>query len=103
MTDPRPLETLDPMPAEAGKWVYGKSFLPMLDGRIPVGTPGGLATLDADGVLPPEQRGNDGQFVPTYIPANQTFVVPPNAQALYALPIVADGTLVIDGTLVEVA
>lgn len=53
MTDPRYLETLDPMPAEAGKWVYGKSLSELLsplgDGRIPIGLPGGIATLDADG------------------------------------------------------
>ena len=40
MTQPRPLEQLNPMPAEPGKWVYGKSLVPMLDGRLPVATPG---------------------------------------------------------------
>ena len=107
--EPRPLETLDPMPAEPGKFVYGKSLSPNLDGRIPVGVPGGLATLNAEGVLSPDQRpagggggGGGGGFVPTYIGEGETFTVPENTQALYALPILVDGDLVIDGDLVEV-
>ena len=101
--EPRPLELLDPMPAEPGKWVYGKSLSPMKDGRIPVAAPGGLATLDAGGVLSPEQRPpSTGGFVPTYIAEGETFTVPANTQALYMLPILVDGDLVVDGTLVEI-
>lgn len=105
MTDPRPLESLDPIPAEPGKWVYGKSFLPMQDGRIPVAAPGGIATLGADGKLRPEQLGNPGQFVPTRIPAGQSFVIPTDTQALYVLPIhlEPDATLVVEGHLLEIA
>ena len=55
MVDPRPLESLAPMPAEAGKWVYGKwlsgLLAPVADGRIPIGLPGGLAPLDSDGKI----------------------------------------------------
>lgn len=104
--EPRPLETLDPMPAEPGKFVYGKSLSPNLDGRIPVGAPGGLATLNAEGVLSEDQRppssGGGGGFVPTYIAEGETFTVPENTQALYVLPILVDGDLVIDGNLVEI-
>lgn len=105
MADPRYLEALDPMPAEAGKWVYGKSILPMLDGRIPVAVPGGLASLGPDGKLVPEQLGNPGQFVPTFIPDGQTFVIPADTQALFVLPItLGDGaTLVVEGHLLEIA
>ena len=103
MTQPRPLEQLNPMPAEAGKWVYGKSLAPMLDGRLPVATPGGLATLGPDGKLQATQRGNDGQFVPTLIPAGETYVIPANTQAIFFLPITieAGATLVIEGHLME--
>ena len=103
MTQPRPLEQLNPMPAEAGKWVYGKSLVPMLDGRLPVAAPGGLATLGPDGTLDATQRGNDGQFVPTLIPAGETYVIPANTQAIFFLPITieAGATLVIEGHLME--
>ena len=106
MVDPRPLQNLDPMPAEVGKWVYGKSLSPLLDGRIPVGVPGGLATLNAEGLLSEDQRppsgGGGGGFVPTYIAEGETFTVPANAQALYRLPITVDGELIVDGNLVEI-
>ena len=103
MTQPRPLEQLNPMPAEAGKWVYGKSLAPMLDGRLPVAAPGGLATLGPDGKLDATQRGNEGQFVPTLIPAGETYVIPANTQAVFFLPITieAGATLVIEGHLME--
>ncbi len=109
MADPRPLESLDPMPAEVGKWLYGKSLSPTLDpladGRIPVAAPGGMATLGPDGKLLPSQRGNEGQFVPTLIPAGQTFVIPADTQALFVLPItLGEGaTLVVEGHLLEIA
>ena len=103
MTQPRPLEQLNPMPGEPGKWVYGKSLSPMADGRIPVAAPGGLATLGPDGKLHATQRGNDGQFVPTLIPAGETYVIPANTQAVFFLPITieAGATLVIEGHLME--
>ena len=103
MTEPRPLELLDPMPGEPGKWVYGKSLSPMADGRIPVAAPGGLATLGPDGKLQATQRGNEGRFVPTLIPAGETYVIPANTQAVFFLPITieAGATLVIEGHLME--
>lgn len=105
MTDPRYLETLDPMPAELGNWTYGKSLSPAKDGRIPIAAPGGLATLGPDGKLLPSQLGNPGQFVPTFIADGQTFVIPENTQALFVLPIVlGDGaTLIVEGHLLEIA
>ena len=107
MVDPRPLESLDPMPAEPGKWLYGKWLSPLLaplaDGRIAIATPGGLATLGPDGKLHATQRGNEGQFVPTLIPAGETYVIPANTQAVFFLPITieAGATLVIEGHLME--
>lgn len=109
MANPRPLESLDAMPAEPGSWVYGKGLTPLLapinDGRIPVASPGGLATLGADGKLAPAQRGNEGGFVPTLIADGETFVIPENTQALYVLPITlgAGATLVVEGHLLEIA
>lgn len=104
----RPLESCDPMSADLGKWVYGKSLspLPNADGRIPIAAPYGLATLDEDGLLSASQRppssGGGGGFVPTYIADGETFTVPANTQALYRLPITVDGELIVDGNLVEI-
>jgi hypothetical protein len=42
-------------------------------------------------------------MVPYLIPTGQTFTVPINKQALKAMPITVDGTLVVDGYLLEVA
>jgi hypothetical protein len=42
-------------------------------------------------------------MVPYLIPTGQTFTVPINKQALKAMPITVDGTLVVDGFLLEVA
>ena len=110
MVDPRPLESLAPMPAEPGKWLYGKRLsellAPIADGRIPIAAPGGVATLDADGKLHPDQRppafGGGGGFVPTYIAEGDTFTVPANTQALFRLPITVVGELIVDGNLVEI-
>lgn len=41
-----------------------------------------------------------GGSAPTYIPVDTEVLVPENKQMLYTLPIVNDGTLTIDGTLV---
>ncbi len=104
MADPRYLETLPIMPAETGKWVYGKSFLPMIDGRIPVGVPGGLATLGVDGRLTPEQsRDYTDSFAPTHLADGQIFTVPAQKQAFFVLDIIVDGDLVIDGELIQVS
>jgi hypothetical protein len=39
-------------------------------------------------------------FMPTLIAAAATFTIPADKQGLAALPIVIDGTLIIDGSLV---
>lgn len=44
-----------------------------------------------------------GSFVPTYIGPAETFTVPADRQALWAVPIDCDGTLDVVGTLVEVS
>lgn len=105
MTEPVFLKDRNPLPAEPGKWVYGIALAPHEDGRIPVAVPGGLASLGVDGKLLPSQRGNEGQFVPTQIPAGQTFVIPADTQALFVLPItLGDGaTLVVEGHLLEIS
>jgi hypothetical protein len=48
------------------------------------------------------EPGLPGGFVPTYVLPGETFTVPENRQALYALPIVNDGVFIIDGNLVAV-
>lgn len=107
MTDsPQRLDQIDPRPTQDGGYVYGVSLQTGGDASFVLGIPQGIATLGADGLLEAAQRppGSGGDsFVPTHIAAGETFTVPVNKQALYALPIVVDGTLVIDGTLVEVA
>lgn len=40
--------------------------------------------------------------VPYFIPSAETFTVALNRQALFAIPIETDGTLTVDGVLVEV-
>ena len=100
----RKLEELAPTPAEVGKWVYGKRLTPPADGRIPVGTPGGLATLNESGKLRAEQVPSLGGFVPTYVPAGESFLVPLHTQALFVLPITLDAgaTLIVEGALLEI-
>jgi hypothetical protein len=79
------------------------------------GTNTGDQTLNS---LLPAQTGNDGKslvtngsnaswssdvgFVPYYIPVAVTFTVPINKQALFSIPIINDGTMIIDGYLVGV-
>jgi hypothetical protein len=41
-------------------------------------------------------------YTPIIIAAGETFTVPTNTQMLYAIPIQNDGTLIVDGELVEV-
>lgn len=73
-----------------------------------------LATSESDStlVLRPDGTGGvawgeetssaAGGFVPTLIPSGETFTVPEDYQALFALMIDVQGTLVVDGFLVEV-
>lgn len=52
---------------------------------------------------PPGPPGVDGNgFVPLVVGPTEIFTVPANRQALFAVPIVMDGTLVLDGVLVPV-
>lgn len=46
--------------------------------------------------------GRVGGFVPTFIAADDTFVVPDDSQALFAMTIDVEGTLEVDGYLIEV-
>jgi len=79
------------------------------------GTNTGDQTLNS---LLPSQTGNDGKFlvtdgsnaswssnagfVPYYIPVSTTFTVPLYKQALFGVPIINDGTLIVDGFLIGV-
>lgn len=71
----------------------------------PNGPPGVDGEPGADGPPgpqgPPGIAGTDG-MVPYYIASGQTFTVPVFKQALWAVPIVVDGILLIDGVLVPV-
>lgn len=103
---PQRLDELPPQPAAAGGAVYGITVLTGDDARFLLGVPHGLATLDGDGKLASSQRpvaDVTGGFVPTRIPDGHTYIIPEGAQALYALPILVEGTLIINGHLVEVA
>lgn len=42
------------------------------------------------------------ELTPYYIPSGETFTVPVNKQALFSETIINDGTLVVDGLLLEV-
>jgi hypothetical protein len=44
----------------------------------------------------------EGASVPYYIASTETFTVPENKQALFSVPIIVDGYIVVDGYLVEV-
>jgi hypothetical protein len=66
----------------------------------------------------PSQTGNNGKFlttdgtnaswsdntgfVPYYVPVSTTFTVPLYKQALFSIPIINDGTIIVDGYLVGV-
>lgn len=68
--------------------VTGAQGIPGIQG--PQGIPG-----------PPGIDGANG-MVPTYIAPGETFTIPAFRQAMWAVPIVVDGTIVIDGVLVPV-
>lgn len=67
------------------------------------GFSGDVLTTDGGGALSwttPTSGGSS--FVPYYIPTGNTFTVPENFQALFTIPIDAEGTIVVDGILVGV-
>lgn len=66
----------------------------------PNGAAEGTVATVVDGFV--EFTESQGGFVPTYIGPTETFTVPENKQALYAVPIENDGVIVVDGALVEV-
>lgn len=69
------------------------------------GSPGQVLTSNGPTARPTWQTppsGGGGSLVPFYIPLGDTFTVALNCQGLFTLPITVDGTLVIDGILVEV-
>ena len=43
-----------------------------------------------------------GTYTPTLILTGETFIVPVNKQVLFSLPILVDGTLIVDGDLIQV-
>lgn len=53
----------------------------------------------ASAVTNPSQGGG---FVPIRIASGETFTVPENTQCLFALPIIVEGNLVVDGFLIQV-
>jgi hypothetical protein len=63
------------------------------------GPPGPQGDPGPQGEIGPE--GPAG-FMPTLINDGETFTIPVNRQGLYALPIVNNGTLIIDGDLILV-
>lgn len=69
-----------------------------------------FTSSDASVTITPNQGGqsidfvsvSSGAGVPYYVPVATTFTVPLYIQGLWTIPIVVDGTLVVDGYLVEV-
>jgi len=57
---------------------------------------------DSDGLMIPGPKGDDGPMVPYFIGINETFFVPLYKQALFSMNIDNEGTLEIDGFLIEV-
>lgn len=49
-----------------------------------------------------DTRARTAAIAPTLVQTGETFVVPANKQVLFSLPITVDGTLQVDGYLVEV-
>jgi hypothetical protein len=74
----------------AGEFLHGLLFSDDA-GTVIWGAVAGDAAASTDGM------------VPYLIPTGQAFTVPINKQALKAMPITVDGTLVVDGYLLEVA
>jgi hypothetical protein len=66
----------------------------------PVGPQGPVGSVG-----PPGVPGSDGVIgmVPTFIDVGEIFTVPVNRQALYTLPIINDGSLIVTGDLIEVS
>lgn len=63
-------------------------------------TEGKAPVIQADGTVAWAQT--TGAFVPTFIADDDTFTVPTNRQALFAIDIDNEGTLEINGFLIQV-
>jgi len=69
------------------------------------GSSGQVLTTNGSGGLSWANSGGGGSgdgLMPYYIPVGETYTIPENRQGLFVLPITIDGTLEIDGILVEV-
>lgn len=67
------------------------------DGRLYVRGPAGIegaSPIGSNGVIPMQT------LIPTRIEEGESFVIPTDTQALYAMPILNDGTMILDGVLV---
>jgi len=121
MQPPSLAPTIPPHVVPGQRRIHARSLLGLLEllneeGIVVVaggGSGGGAALTDTatitwDFSSPGEAIANVvptalGLFTPTRIPAGETFRVPVDSQVLIALPIVVDGTLIVDGALVTVS
>lgn len=105
-----------PMPRHEWRFDFGQAQLrferPGVDGR-PVwgqwsedlrGPPGGGGGFGGTTVIHQSGGGGTGNAagVPLHIAAGETFTAPANQQTLFAMPILVEGILDIEGFLVEV-
>jgi hypothetical protein len=67
------------------------------------GEKGEKGDMGPTGPVGPTGPSGANGMVPTYIAEGDSFTIPVDRQALFALDIVVDGTLVVDGFLVEVS
>lgn len=85
----------------SGSATAGVNSLNDLQGDIDIEGFGGIG-VDVIGQTIRLSGGGGGGMVPFFIPAAETFVVPPNKQALFTIPIDVEGIMDIEGVLVEV-
>ena len=75
------------------------------NGRDGIAGPPGFSDdsgSSSDNMMIPGPKGDDGPMVPYFIGVNETFLVPLYKQALFSMNIDNNGTLEIDGFLIEV-
>ena len=72
--------------------------------KITGGSDGQYITTDGNGnLLFSDSSSNIAAPMPYFIPNGQSYIVPNNFQGLFAQPIEIDGTLVVDGELIDVS